>query len=134
MSTTKYLETLQVTTGFVLISPFTWYLFVSFVGLKEIIFFGFPLFVLGGRLLSVIWKHSEDEGIEKSQFMGHLVASIFYFVPYYSFGFYILASANAPQGPGIVLFPLSTPLALYVLYKPVYLFVTKILYPPEKVL
>ena len=129
MSTYKRIETLNITAISVLVSPFTWWLFAHNAGLKEIMFFGFPLVVLAGRLLFVSWKQSEAGEMEKAQFIGHLVGSILYFIPYYCFGLYTLNSANAPQGPGILLVPLSAPLALYVLYKPGYLFVTKILYP-----
>lgn len=83
--------------------------------------------------LWLFMENTLEKEITKAQVSGHLVGSILYFLPYYLLGLEVRNTLkDAPQGLGILIFPLSVPIALCVVYRPIYSMVVSALQSPSK--
>ncbi len=111
----------------VLILPIMGHMYGNNSGFKEVVFFGFPFGALALYLAWEIHCSSLKKESMKTQFIGHLTGSALYLFPYYLIGHDALNSLDAPQGPGIFLYPVSAPFVILILYRAWYSFVVKVM-------
>lgn len=77
---------------------------------------GTPFVVLAIFLALLTVKSSFAGEISSQQFWRQLTGGFAVFIPYYWFALKVLFGGNAPQGPGIFLFPVSIVVLLPVFY------------------